>query len=133
MGPLKRVLIMIWSWSTAVAVCSSNTTVDGNVSVNTEVSTGEADDKAESSGESDYYRLEEVLMKNYRPHLRPVHFHRTTTNLSLVVQIIAIQEVSFFLFCFLFVCLFSFVFLLSLCSVFFLFPHPKLVHHVPSL
>ena len=126
MGPLKRVLIMIWSWSTAVAVCSSNTTVDGNVSVNTEVSTGEADDKAESSGESDYYRLEEVLMKNYRPHLRPVHFHRTTTNLSLVVQIIAIQEVSFFLFCFLFVCLFvclfSFVFLLSLCSVFFLFP-----------
>ena len=122
MGPLKRVLIVIWSWSTAGAVCSANTIVDGNMSVNTEVSTGEADDKAASSGESDYYRLEKVLMKNYRPHLRPVHFHRTTTNLSLVVQIIAIQEVSFFLFCFLFVCLFSFVFLLSLCSVFFLFP-----------
>ena len=89
---------MIWSWSTAVAVCSENTRVDGNVSVNTEVSTGEADDKAASSGESDHYRLEEVLMKNYRPDLRPVHFHRTATNLSLVVEITAIQEVSFFFF-----------------------------------
>ena len=55
---------------------------------------GESDNRTLSYGESDYYRLEETLMRNYRPHIRPVYSHRTTTNVSLVMQIVAIPEVS---------------------------------------
>ncbi|KAK7101971.1 hypothetical protein V1264_020268 [Littorina saxatilis] len=44
--------------------------------------------------DSNYYRLEEALQKNYKPHVRPVRSHRTATNVSLYIQVVAVHEVN---------------------------------------